>query len=63
MAVVGMCVLGDRGVLTRVAPWKQEEGPGENRLTTFGDRTPHRIRGRGGSGLTAMGWGFAYNVP
>lgn len=32
------------GRLIRVAPWKQEEGPGENRLTTLRDRKPHRIR-------------------
>lgn len=51
-----------RGGVTRMTSWKQEEGPGENRLTTLGDRKPHRIR-EGASELTAMGWGFAYHAP
>lgn len=58
MAVVGMYVCGGRGWgLTRVAPWKQEEGPGENRLTTLRDRKPHRIR-EGGLRADSNGMGL-----
>lgn len=40
--------------VARVAPWSQEEGPGEKSLTTLGDRKPYRIREEA-LGLTEVG--------